>query len=135
MFRVSARLCGLFIVALALCSSSASADSRNTRSAPGRTKPINLPSCTKLSVDMHEVRSGHMVGGSRLHKGSTKDIFPSHMTERQVESAIREACKNAKKLKTQGDSKFLVEGHTAKLRIQMWINAATMQIETAYPQY
>jgi RHS repeat-associated protein len=67
-----------------------------------RPKPVNLPSWKKIKVDWDEVKSGHMVGGSRIAHGKKGDVFSESMTEGDVEKAMMEAYANAKKLDTQG---------------------------------
>lgn len=57
-----------------------------------RPKPINPPSAKKVRVDMEHVKSGHMVGGSRV--SPKKDLFPQNMTPAQVEKSIMDAYKN-----------------------------------------
>jgi hypothetical protein len=100
------------------------------------TKPVNLPSSKKLTVDMDHIESGHMEGGSRLAQsraaGGSKDVFPSNMNRSQVESAIRDAYQNSSKLQTQGE-RILVQGQSGKLTIQMWVNTTTKVIESAWP--
>ena len=69
----------------------------------------------------------HMVGGSAVNaKGSRKDVFPEHMTARDVEKAIVEGYRVAKKVKTQGE-RVRVQGGG----IEMWVNTRTKTIETA----
>ncbi|SFQ51276.1 EndoU nuclease [Pseudarcicella hirudinis] len=83
---------------------------------------------------MEHIVSGHMNGGSRV--SSLKSLFPDYMSERQVNSAIRNAYKNVtEKLQTQGD-RILLRGTTdSGLNIEMWLNTNTKTIETAYPIY
>ena len=55
------------------------------------------------------------------------------MTPSQIEKSIRDAYKNCKKIKTQGD-RVKVRGTTKdNMTIEMWINTRTKTIETAYP--
>jgi RHS repeat-associated protein len=102
------------------------------------TKPVNLPSSSKITVDMDHIESGHMEGGSRLTQsraaGGSKDVFPSQMNKNQVESAIRDAYQKSSKLQTQGE-RVLVQGQSGKLTIQMWVNTTTKIIESAWPVY
>ncbi len=46
----------------------------------------------------------------------------------QVENLVREAYRNSKKIKTQGE-RVLLRGNN----IEMWVNTKTKTIETAYP--
>ncbi|HUU84928.1 MAG TPA: RHS repeat-associated core domain-containing protein [Phycisphaerae bacterium] len=104
------------------------------RAAYGRLrgKPVNLPSASKVTINMWEVESGHMMGGSRRGPNSQKGLFPEYMTEQQVEQAVRTAYKNCSKTRTQGERVKLV-GEADGLVIEMWLNTSTNTIETAYP--
>jgi hypothetical protein len=81
---------------------------------------------------MEHVASGHMVGGSRV--SALKTLFPESMDLKQVENAIRQAYRYGEKIGSQGD-RVLVRGQGEGLYIEMWLNKATKQIETAYPIY
>lgn len=102
-------------------------------------KPINLPSWKKVQINMEHIMSGHTTNGFRYKqnlkmKGNQpKDAFPDHMTEVQIEKAIREAYRFSDRRKVQGDQ-VMVRG-TARTgqRIEMWVNTKTKMIETAYP--
>jgi len=85
-------------------------------------KPVNLPS--------DHIASGHMRGGSRV--SPNKDLFPDTWSRSQVELAVKDAYKSAKRIRTQGD-RVLVRGTSNGKTIEMWINKATKTIETAYP--
>lgn len=56
------------------------------------------------------------------------------MSTQQIERAILDAYRYGKKLRTQGDT-VLVEGYSHDLRIHMWVNMKTYEIETAYPKF
>jgi hypothetical protein len=106
--------------------------------APGRTKPVNLPSLKQLKIDMDHIRSGHMKGGHRLQPGANKDVFPETMSDKQVEAAVREAYQNGQRIKTQSDlnsTRVLVEGTSGGLTIRIWVNLTDLKIETAWPKY
>jgi hypothetical protein len=94
-------------------------------------KPVSLPSMKKLTIDIDHIASGHMKGGSRV--SPIKDLFPETWTKSQVEKAIKEAYKSAKRIHTQGD-RILVQGTYQGKTIEMWINKVTKTIETAYPK-
>jgi hypothetical protein len=85
----------------------------------------------KLTIDIDHIASGHMKGGSRV--SPIKDLFPETWTKSQVEKAIKEAYKSAKRIHTQGD-RILVQGTYQGKTIEMWINKVTKTIETAYPK-
>jgi len=101
-------------------------------------KPISLPSVKKITINMEEVRSGHMEGGYRLEQsraaGGNKDVFPAWMNERQVEAAIKEAYQNATKIGTQGEERVFLRGQGGGMTIEMVLNKVTKVIETAYPK-
>jgi len=111
-----------------------SADDLRASRGASRTKPVNLPAWRRVTIDMEEVTSGHMQGGSRLMPGSRKDLFPNHMNAQQVERAIRDAYRHAERVRTQGE-RVLIRGTSPKtgLRIEMWVNTQTNTIDTAYP--
>ena len=57
------------------------------------SKPCNLPSWSKLQVDMNHIAAGHMPGGPRA--SPNKGIF-DNMSEDEVRNAIRDAYNNSK---------------------------------------
>jgi RHS repeat-associated protein len=93
------------------------------------TKAINLPSWRKVKIDMGHVLERHRVGGA-LTGG--RDVFPEHLTDRQVERIVRQAYKSGVRAASQGD-RVLVVGRAEGYSVEMWINTATNVIETAYP--
>lgn len=97
-----------------------------------RSKPVNLPSYKKVQIDMEHIISGHTVGGSRAKQSGGKTIFPSNMSDSQIEKTVRDAYKNGKKVQTQGD-RVLVRGEANGVKVEMWVNTKTNTIETAYP--
>jgi hypothetical protein len=99
----------------------------NTQS---KRKLVNLPSAKKIRINMDHITSGHMKGGSRLSPG--KSLFPEGWSHRQVERAIMNAYKTAKRTQTQ-ESRLLVRGTSNGVTIDIWINVVTKTIETAYP--
>lgn len=95
-------------------------------------KPINLLSYKKIDIDMDHIISGHTSGGSRANQSGGKTIFPSYMSESQIEKTVREAYRNGSKIQTQGD-RVLVRGEANGVTVEMWVNTSTNTIETAYP--
>ena len=94
---------------------------------------------------MVEVTTGHTKAGNRAvqNAGSgtsrLKDLFPDDWSDAQIESRIREAFKNAnERLKVQrnplGEVRHRIRGDAGGYRIEMWYNATTKTIETAYPK-
>nr|WP_272898786.1 EndoU domain-containing protein [Paenibacillus sp. MMS18-CY102] len=81
---------------------------------------------------MDHITSGHTAGGSRAKQSGGKTIFPSNMSESQIEKTVREAYKNGSKVQTQGD-RVLVRGEANGVQVEMWVNTKTNTIETAYP--
>lgn len=80
---------------------------------------------------MDHILSGHKSGGSRT--GGSKDLFPDYMTDPQIKRSVKEAYKNCKKIKTQGDRVKVRGSDKDGNIIEMWINTKTKIIETAYP--
>lgn len=113
-------------------------EARANENLSGVKKAVNLPSWDKLTVDMEHITSGHKVGGSRLNTsnkmGGAKDVFPEWMTDKQILSAIKEAYKNAKKIKTQvdgnGDTIIKLLGQTKELNIEIYVNTSKNIINT-----
>jgi hypothetical protein len=101
-----------------------------SRTAP-KSKPINLPSPKKVTIDMNHIASGHMTGGSRV--GPRKDLFPSSWTRDEVRRAVQGAYGNAKRIGTQGE-RVRLQGSFNGTKIEMWFNKITNIIETAYPK-
>jgi len=97
-----------------------------------KLKAVNLPAWRKVGVDMVEVASGHMAGGSRV--SPIKSLFPAWMSEAKVESVIRQAYRFSGVVERQGE-RFRVIGQSAGLTIEMWVNKAAKTIETAYPKW
>jgi RHS repeat-associated protein len=104
-------------------------------------KPSNLPSSSKMYIDMNEVLSGHTKTGNRAIQSATnagtknaKDLFPDGWTPTQIEEAIWDAYEHSKKVQTQGD-RVRVRGVTRSgMIIEMWVNVKDKIIETAYPK-
>jgi hypothetical protein len=96
------------------------------------SKRVNLPAWKKIDIDIDHIASGHMKGGSRA--SSRKDLFPDNMSRSQIEKSVRKAYKHGQKVETQGD-RVRVVGQDGGLKIEMWVNTKTRQIETAYPIY
>jgi RHS repeat-associated protein len=102
------------------------------RQLASKSLKMILPAWKKVSVDIGHIASGHMEGGSRV--SSLKTLFPSSMTQKQVERAVRSAYRNVSdRIQTQGD-RILLQGTSDQgLKVEMWLNKATNMIETAYP--
>ena len=95
------------------------------------TKAVNLPSWRQVTVDIPHVLERHTWGG-RLAAG--RDLFPPGMGATQIERAIYQAYRVAKRMSSQGD-RILIRGVADNLTIEMWLNTATKTIETAYPVF
>ena len=98
------------------------------------SKAINLPSYKTIRIDISHIISGHTRNGVRAARSGKKDLFPDHLSEKQIENLVREAYKHAKKIDTQGD-RVLVRGNSGDMNIEMWVNTKTKMIETAYPKF
>lgn len=94
---------------------------------------VNMPAWRKIAIDMKHIRDRHMPGGKDLAPGNKKDIFLD-MTEAQVEQAVRRAYRDGEVLHSQGDRVF-VRGPFERGTIEMWVNRATKEIESAWPKY
>lgn len=108
-----------------------------SRAARGYTagSRVSMPAWKKIGIDMEEVASGHMKGGSRLQAGNKKDIFPEGMSSTQVERAIRNAYRDGEVLGSQGADRVFVRGPFGNGSIEMWVNKATKEIESAWPKF
>jgi hypothetical protein len=99
-------------------------------------KAINLLGWKKIAIDMEHIAYLYMDGGAGLAQsaaaGGSKTVFPTGMTEKQVENAIRQAYRYGNKISTQGE-RVKVQGEYGGMRIEMWVNTAERKIESAYP--
>ncbi|HEY9286457.1 MAG TPA: EndoU domain-containing protein [Candidatus Dormibacteraeota bacterium] len=95
------------------------------------TKAINLPSWRSIEIDMVEISSGHMRGGGRV--SPIKTLFPKNWSADKVERAVREAYRYGERVGSQGEDRVKVHGTVDGITIEMWVNKATKEIETAYP--
>ncbi len=111
-----------------IASQSAVAEQSSAR-ASGKRKPSNLPSRSKLKMDINHIMDRHSPNGR--HNGN-KTVF--WLTKGEIIKAIWEAYDSCSKLKTQGD-RVLVSGYsyTYNLVIEIWVNIKTKIIETAHP--
>ncbi|MCX7428855.1 MAG: polymorphic toxin-type HINT domain-containing protein, partial [Planctomycetia bacterium] len=96
------------------------------------SKAVNLPAWKKVGIKIEHVVSGHTAGGARVLANSAKSLFPSGMTATQIERVVRQAYRNAKRIKTQGD-RILLRGTSAGIEIEMWLDRVKKIITTAYP--
>jgi YD repeat-containing protein len=90
------------------------------------------PGSDRVDVDMDHIANRHMPGGAEVTPQKT--LFSVNWSRRTVESAVREAYRNAKVVRAQGD-RVLMEGTSRGETVQMWYNRATETIETAYPVF
>ena len=98
-------------------------------------KAVNLPSWKKVDIWMDHIASGHTGNGWRTGcKGSNKSLFPEGMTKQQIETAIRQAYRNGKKVRTQNATTVIVRGEHQGLKLEMFVNTESKIIETAYPK-
>ena len=114
-----------------------------------KAKAINLPAWEKLTFKVDEGETlphfltGHKTGESRLAQsikdGGIKDVFPATMTDSQIIKSIKTAYKNAEKLETQirgnGEKVIVLLGEADEMKIKMYINLTTKELETAFPQW
>nr|VFK43641.1 MAG: EndoU nuclease [Candidatus Kentron sp. SD] len=97
-------------------------------------KAVNMPSWKKVDIWMDHINSGHTGSGWRAGcKGSNKSLFPEGMTRDQIETAIRQAYRNGKKVRTRGE-RVVIKGEYQGMKIEMHVNTEDKIIETAYPK-
>ena len=82
---------------------------------------------------MVHILDRHTATGRTAVQSGIKDLFPDHMTPKQIENAIKEAYSNAKRLQTQGE-RIKVIGESSIGKIEIWVNKVSKTIETAYPK-
>ena len=97
-------------------------------------KRCNLPSYKKVKVDMGHIRERHIKGGKvAKHRNKPDQLFPENMSERQIEKTVKEAYRNGKRVGSQPPDQVKVRGEYDGVKVEMYINVKTKQIETAYP--
>jgi len=94
---------------------------------------VNMPAWRKIAINMKHIRDRHMPGDKDLAPSNKKDLFQG-MTEPQVERAVREAYRHGEVLQSQGERVF-VRGPFGEGAIEMWVNRATKEIESAWPKF
>jgi RHS repeat-associated protein len=97
-------------------------------------KAVSLPGWKSVAIDIEHVLSGHTAEGERALQSGTKDLFPSGMSSKQIERAIRQAYRYSSKAGASQGDRVLLQGRAAGLTIRMWLNTATKTIETAWPK-
>jgi len=95
-------------------------------------KAVNLPAWKKIGINVEHILSGHTARGARAVQSSRKSLFPANMSSSQIAKAIRNAYRYGKRVKTQGDQVQVI-GTSNGLRIRMWVNTRTKEIESAWP--
>ena len=113
-------------------------------------KAVNLPSWNKLTLKLDKdgtphIFSGHRKGGNRLKQsveaGGQKDVFPDWMSEKQILNSTKQAYGNAKKVGTQvngvtGEKRVELVGYSDDgMKIRMYVNVTTNELESAFPQW
>jgi hypothetical protein len=100
---------------------------------------VNTPPWKTVNINMAHVLLNHTIKGAGYQQSGVTSAFPIVMTSDGIETAIRQAYRDAQQLgsnqKSQkdGGNRILLEGKSADLLIQMWFNVTTKTIETAYP--
>jgi hypothetical protein len=100
---------------------------------------VNTPPWKTVNINMSHVLLNHTYTGAGYQQSGVKSAFPVVMSPAGIETAIRQAYRDATQLgsnqKSQkdGSNRILLEGKSADLPIQMWFNVTTKTIETAYP--
>lgn len=99
-------------------------------------KAANLPNWRTISIDMTHVISGHTPTGARIMPDSNKTFFPTTMSDRDIERAIRQAYRYGERVRSQeqgGQTRVLMRGYANNTPIMMWVNVTLKKIESAYP--
>lgn len=97
-------------------------------------KRCNLPSYKKVKINMDHIRERHVKGGKVAKQRNKPDqLFPENMTENQIQKTIKEAYRNGKRVGSQPPDQVKVRGEYNGVKVEMYINVKTKEIETAYP--
>jgi hypothetical protein len=94
-------------------------------------KAINLPGWRKVAIDMAHILARHVPGAPHA---AGRTLFPRQMTERAIETAVRQAYRFGNAVGRKGE-RTIVRGEAAGLTIEMYVNRVTKVIETAYPVF
>ena len=100
------------------------------RGVASAIKAISLPAWRKVTLNLPHILARH-IPGAPFSAGRT--VFPSTMSAKGIERAIRAAYETSTKVGVQGKDRILLQGQGSGLTIEMWFNKATKTIETAYP--
>lgn len=74
------------------------------------------------------------IEGARAVQSGLKDLFPKDWSAKQIETAIRQAYRNASKAGASQGDRVLLSGKGSGLKIEMWVNTVTKVIESAWPK-
>jgi hypothetical protein len=96
-------------------------------------KSANMPSRKTIGTDIGHIVDNHTAGGKGYKQSGIKDKFPDYMSGRSIESTVRQAYRNAQKVGPSQGDRYLMRGYANGMTIEMWVNVATKEIETAYP--
>jgi hypothetical protein len=85
---------------------------------------------------MHILDNHTLAGAGYAERVASSDKlitnFSPMMSSAAIESAVKQAYNSAEIVGSQGD-RYLLQGQGGGYAIEMWFNAATKTIETAYP--
>ncbi len=98
----------------------------------------DTPSYRSVKIKMDHVLDGHTAGGSRAVQSSIKSVFPSRMSPQAIETAIRDAYRNATQIggiqrSPLGGTRITLVGRSRGMTIRMHYNIKDKIIESAYP--
>ena len=96
-------------------------------------KRCNLPSYKKVKIDMKHIKDRHMKGGKTAKQSGKKNIFPETMSERKIQKTVKESYRNGKRVGSQPPDRVKVRGEYDGVKVEMWVNVKTKELETAYP--
>ena len=126
---------GLVKAGIALATMGFAAYAHDAYSLYRRTKAVNMPAWKRLTLNWKEILGGHTEAGKRFQQsardGGTKDLWPSHWDQNQIEKAIKEAYGFHERLKTQGDRVF-VRGLGNGVIVEMWVDTKGLIIDSAW---
>lgn len=74
-----------------------------------------------------------MKGGKTAKQSGKKNIFPETMSERKIQKTVKESYRNGKRVGSQPPDRVKVRGEYDGVKVEMWVNVKTKELETAYP--
>ena len=103
---------------------------------------VNTPSARDVKVRLGHITDNHTAEGpgyrTSIRDGGNKTKFPENWSQKDIDKAVREAYSNSREISSpqynpEGKIRFL-EGESGGVTIQMYYNANTQTIESAFPR-